>query len=155
MTSTLTAELLLAFATEVSCPPLMSLRGGDALDDYGAAMPFDSQLDRICDEYLEAFHWGLGYLDAGSWRHYLPLLFQYAFSRIEQGSVVTSALLHSLSPPDRLPPRLGSLSYAQEAVVRQALEHLAFAEGAAHSEQACQVLEAWWLPNALYRPVAQ
>jgi hypothetical protein len=58
----------------------------------------------------------------------------------------------SLRPPDREPPRLASLSPAQERVVRQLLEVLAFAEDSVWQENACQALEEWWIENPLYRP---
>jgi hypothetical protein len=58
----------------------------------------------------------------------------------------------SLRPPDREPPRLASLSPAQERVVRQLLEALAFAEDSVWQADACQALEEWWIENPLYRP---
>jgi hypothetical protein len=151
MSSTLTAELLKAFCSETSCTPLMSLRAGNSIDDYDTPTPFDPEHDKVSDEYLESFYWGLSYLDALSWQHYLPYFFQYAFRKIHEGSVVTDALLSSLRPPDRTPARLGSLSAEQETAIRRAIEHLAFAKDSVHSEFACQVLEEWWLPNSMYR----
>ena len=46
------------------------------------AGPFDPAEDEPSDAYLEGFTlWGLGYLDARSWRHYLPRLIDYALRR--------------------------------------------------------------------------
>ena len=61
-----------------SLPPL-TLRGGNAVDSYNEPMPFDRVADEPTDAYFEGFaFWGLGYLDASSWRHYLPRLIEYA-----------------------------------------------------------------------------
>lgn len=155
MSPTLITALFIAFDKEASCAPPMTLRAGNAIDDYAAPMPFDPRYDEISNEYLESFHWGLSYLDSASWRHYLPHLFQYAFHNIHTGSVVTDALLNSLRPPERTPPRLSSLSHAQEIAIRHSIEHLAFAEESADAELACQILEEWWLPNSIYRPINQ
>ena len=65
--------------------------------------------------------------------------------------MVTESLLSSLRPPDREPPRLASLSAAQEAVVVAVLDALAFGDGSAYQDYAMQVLEEYWVPNALYR----
>jgi hypothetical protein len=65
--------------------------------------------------------------------------------------MVTEGLLGSLRPPDREPPRLGSLSGEQEAVVVAVLDLLAFDERSGCRELAMQVLEEYWVPNALYR----
>jgi hypothetical protein len=62
------------------------------------------------------------------------------------------ALIASLRPPDRDPPRLASLSPAQEKVIRELLQVLAFGEGSAWQRDACQALEKWWIENPLYRP---
>lgn len=155
MCSTLISELFKAFSEETAHAPLISLRAGNAIDEYTAAIPFDTKQDQISDEYFESFHWGISHLDPDSWRHYLPHLFNYALHRLHEGSVVTDALLSSLRPPDRSPARLGSLSTEQEKAIREAIEHLAFAKNSAQSELACQVLEEWWLPNATYRPITK
>ena len=60
-------------------------------------------------------------------------------------------MLSSLRPPDREPPRLGSISLEQEAVVVEFLDLLAFGERSAYQDFAMQVLEEYWVPNALYR----
>lgn len=155
MTSLLSTELLDAFSNEMACTPLMSLHSGNAIDNYDAPASFDPQYDHVSDEYLERFHWGISYLDPVSWRHYLPHLFQYAFRRMREDNVVIDALLNSLRPPERSPPRLGSLSPEQESAVRHAIGYLAFAEGSAHAEFACQLLEEWWLPHSIYRPTTE
>lgn len=49
-------------------------------------------------------------------------------------------------------PRLASLSPAQEKVIRQLPEALAFTEDSIWQEDACRALEEWWIENALYRP---
>jgi len=49
------------------------------------------------------------------------------------------------------PPRLASLTAEQEAVIVLFLEEVSFSEDSANSDFATQVLEEWWLPNALYR----
>lgn len=150
--SPLVAELFAAFAHEVAATPSVTLRGGNALDDYLQPSPFESATDSISDSYLESYPWGIGYLDAASWRHYLPYLIEYAIRHKQSGNLVVDGLLNSLRPPDREPARLASLSAQQEALVTQFLEVLAFGEPSPHQEFACQVLEEWWVPNALYRP---
>ncbi len=65
--------------------------------------------------------------------------------------MVAEALLWSLRPPDREPPRLGSLSAEQEAVVVAVLDVLAFDERSLDRDLAMQVLEEYWIPGALYR----
>ena len=62
------------------------------------------------------------------------------------------ALLWSLRPPDRDPPRLASLTREQEEVVVAALDKLAFSGDSAYRSDAMQVMEEWWIPEALYRP---
>ena len=79
-------------------------------------LPFDNPAeDEPTDAYLEAFaFWGLGYLDARSWRHYLPGLIDYAFRHPNDPAMVAEALVQSLRPPDRYPPRLAALNADQE-----------------------------------------
>lgn len=129
----------------------MSLRGGDAADSYDEPPPFDAALDAITDDYLCRYTWGVGYLDPASWRHYLPHMIEHALRNHARGSDVADALLNSLRPPDREPSRLASLSTEQEAVVVEVLDFLAFAPDSRHQDLACQVLEEWWVPGALYR----
>lgn len=142
-----------AFHADAAAVPPMTLRGGAAVDRYDVPPNYEPDTDRPTDAYLEAYaYWGLVYLDPASWRHYLPCLIDYALRHVgEPGSLVTEGLLSSLRPPDREPPRLASISPAQEAVVVAFLDVLAFDEGSAYRDFAMQVLEEYWTPNALYR----
>ena len=141
-----------AFAAELAQPPATSLRAGDAIDDYAEPPSFDAVADSVNDDYLNRFHWGLGYLDAPSWRHYLPALIEYTLRCFEQGGgMAVDAMLRSLCPPDRDPPRLASLSAAQEAAIVRVLDLLAFSERSAYAAGAQTALEEWWAPGALYR----
>jgi len=144
-----------AFSADAASPPPVTLRGGNALDGYDRPEPFDPATDEPTDAYLEGFaFWGLGYLDARSWRHYLPHLIDYAFRRPDDPAMVAEALVRSLRPPDRYPPRLGALTPAQEAVVAAFLELVALGDTATPElrEEAQQALEEWWLPSARNRP---
>jgi hypothetical protein len=145
---------LAAFRSEIGIPPPLTLRGGNAVDSYDLPEPFDADTDAPTDEYLEGFaFWGLGYLDGQSWRHYLPRLIDYALHRPDDPKMVVEALVRSLRPPDRYPPRLSSLSSDQEAVVTAFLEHLALGDASSGvRDDAQQALEEWWLPNPRSRP---
>ncbi len=147
----LLSQVRKAFAAEATTPPSTTLRGGNAIDDYDEPPSYDFEVDAITDEYLEAYPWGVSYLDSASWKHYLPYLLDYALRNIDKCNQVTDALLSSLRPPDREPPRLASLSVEQEALVTQCLDALAFSQESANQALACQVLEEWWLPGALFR----
>jgi hypothetical protein len=146
-----------AFRDDASSPPPLTLRGGNDVDSYQAASPFDPEVDEPTDAYLEGFaFWGLGYLDARSWRHYLPRLIDYALRVPADPSMVTEAFVRSLRPPDRYPPRLGTLTSEQEGVVRSFLELVAFGDLVPHVQfDAQQALEEWWLPNPRCRPTPQ
>jgi hypothetical protein len=49
-------------------------------------------------------------------------------------------------------PRLATLTPEQEALIVAFLEHVAFGEDSTcNRDLVMQVLEEWWLPNALYR----
>ena len=145
-----------AFRADVDAIPPITLRGGDALDSYDDPPPFDPDADVATDAYLETFAFnGLNFLDPASWRHYLPSLIDYALRNIASnapGTMAIDGLLWSLRPPDREPPRLGSLTPEQERVIVAALEELAFAEDSVYKADAMQVMEEWWIPGALYRP---
>ena len=143
-----------AFRADAETVPPLTLRGGNAVDGYDEAEPFDPACDEPTDEYIEGFaFWGLGYLDAQSWRHYLPRLISYAFRRPEDPAMAVEALIRSLRPPDRYPPRLATLTAQQEAVVVAFLETLALGDGFGHlRDDAQQALEEWWLPDARHRP---
>jgi hypothetical protein len=146
------------FRADADPAPPLSLRGGNAVDSYDDAEPFDPARDAPTDAYLEGFaFWGLGYLDARSWRHYLPRLISYAFRRPDDPAMAVEALIRSLRPPDRYPPRLATLTAEQEALVVAFLETLALGDGDfAHlHEDAQQALEEWWLPGARHRPQAE
>ena len=145
------AHALTAFSHEAKVSPFITLRGGNDIDNYGQPPPFDPSVDVISDEYLEQYAWGIGYLDAMSWRHYLPSLISYSVRRMAYGSNAIDALLNSLRPPDREPPRLASLSVEQQAVITELLDLLAFSKESVHQNLACQALEEWWAPGALYR----
>ena len=145
------------FQADTSAPPPLTLRGANAVDSYSQPMPFDPAADDPSDAYLEGFaFWGVGYLDARSWRHYLPRLIDYAFRHPDDPAMVTEALVRSLRPPDRYPPRLATLNSDQEDVVRTFLEQIALGDVVTHVQaDAQQALEEWWLPNARSRPTAQ
>ena len=138
------------FVDDAAVPPPLTLRGGNAVDGYDEAEPFDISQDEPTDEYLERFaFWGLGYLDAQSWRHYLPRLIDYAFRRPHDPAMAVEALIRSLRPPDRYPPRLRTLTRDQEAVIVEFLEAVAFdGEFDALQDDARSALEEWWLPGA-------
>ena len=145
----LIADIFAAFSAEGTAFPPMTLRGGDALDLNQPAPPFDVLVDAISDEYLEAHPWGSGYLDATSWRHYMPFMMEYALRHITEASDVTDALLTSLRPPDRTPPRLGSLSKAQETAVLRFLDVMAYNADSASTDLSAVVLSEWWTPGAI------
>ena len=145
----LIADIFAAFSAEATAFPAMTLRGGDALDLDKPAPPFDVLLDAISDEYLEAHPWGSGYLDAASWRHYLPFMMEYALRHLAEASDVTDALLTSLRPPERTPPRLGSLTKVQETAVLRFLDVMAHSADSASVDLAAVVLSEWWTPGAI------
>jgi uncharacterized protein DUF6714 len=142
-----------AFRIDADAVPPLTLRGGNAVDGYDEAEPFDPARDEPTDAYIEGFaFWGLGYLDAQSWRHYLPRLIEYAFRHPDDPAMAVEALVRSLRPPDRYPPRLATLTAEQEAVVVAFLERLALdADG---RDDARLALEEWWHPDARHRPRA-
>ncbi len=155
-TAAIVSRAFEAFRREVEVPPPLTLRGGNAVDGYALPAPFDSAVDEPTDAYFEGFaFWGLGYLDARSWRHYLPRLIEYALRRQDDPAMVAEALIRSLRPPDRYPPRLATLTADQEDVVRSFLELAALGDAMPHLQtDAQQALEEWWLPNARSRPTA-
>ena len=143
-----------AFRADATAVPTVTLRGGNALDSYTEPPAHDAALDTPSDAYVEAHAFlALPHLDAASWRHYLPRLIAYALEHLgEPEPMVTEALLWSLRPPDREPPRLGSLSAEQEAVIVAVLDVFAFDARSLDRDLAMQVLEEYWGPGALYRP---
>ncbi len=143
-----------AFADDVAVPPPLTLRGGNAVDGYERPEPFDSAHDQPTDAYFEGFaFWGLGYLDAQSWRHYLPRLIDYTLRRPDDPAMVAEALVRSLRPPDRYPPRLASLSPEQEARRRgvSGTRRTRSSVGPVR-EEARQALDEWWRPTPRSRP---
>ncbi len=133
--------------------PKMTLRGGNAIDDYRESPPFDHALDHPSDENLERYHWGVGYLDPESWRFYLPILIEYSLrNRREGSSMVIDATLNSLRPPDTTPPKFSSLTQQQEMIIKEFLDIIAFDEESSFKEEAMQVIEEYWCPEAIYRP---
>jgi hypothetical protein len=142
------------FQADLDRPPPLTLRGGNAVDSYDRAEPFDPIDDAPNDTYFERFaFWGLGYLDAQSWRHYLARLMDYAARHPGDPAMVTEALVRSMRPPDRYPPRLASLTADQESAVREFLEQAALGRLCPSVQvEAQQALEEWWLPNPRSRP---
>ena len=124
------------------------------MDGYDVAEPFDPARDEPTDEYLQGYaFWGLTYLDARSWRHYLPRLIDHVLRHPEDPGMVAEALVRSLRPPDRYPPRLASLSPEQETAVTSFLEQIALGDATPHlRDDAQQALEEWWAPNPRSRP---
>jgi hypothetical protein len=144
------------FRDEVAERPALTLRGANAVDGYDDPEPFDPSLDEPTDEYLERFtFWAMPYLDARSWRHYLPRFIEYALAHPDDPAMVVEATVRSLRPPDRVPARLTTLSLAQEAVIVEFLEHVALSgEGDGSAADARAALEEWWLPGAHLRTQA-
>jgi hypothetical protein len=145
------AEAESAFAREIADTPPMSLRAGNAVDNYEFQPAYSQTEDRLSDAYLERHYWGIAHLDPISFRHYIPALVDYGLRHLEQGSNVVDTFLLNLRPPDRDPPRLGSLSPAQEAVIVKFLDIMAFTTSSVFKEDAMLALEKWWAPVALYR----
>ncbi len=91
------------FRADLEARPAMSLRAGEAVDAYREPPPFDPVLDEPTDDYLAAYAFeGILYLDAASWRHYLPLLIDYSLRHMHSSpSLAIEGLLWSLRPPER------------------------------------------------------
>ena len=142
-----------AFRAEFAEPPALSLRGANAVDSYDHPEPYDAAHDEPTDEYLERFtFWAMPYLDARSWRHYLPRLIEYALAHADDPAMVVEATVRSLRAPDRVPARLTTLSPGQEAAVVRLLEHLALSDDEERARaDARAALEEWWLPGAPLR----
>ena len=147
----LKSQIAVAFAGELAMQPEMTLRGACEVDVGRSPPAFDAELDSPSVSYLERHGYDLSFLDATSWRNYLPRLLTLAVSSVESPSQAVDGLLASLRPPDRSPPRLASLSAQQEAAVVAVLEVLAFSEGSVHSEDAFTALEEWWGEAPIYR----
>lgn len=152
MTDSLVARVEAAFAADLAVTPSITLRCGNAIDNYGERQPFRQSEDTVSDSYFEQYWWGVAHLDPPSWRHYLPQLIEYALRHMREPDMVVEALLSSLRPPDRQPPRLASVSKDQEAAIASFLDVMAFDENSVHHASARTALEEWWAPGALYRP---
>ena len=145
-----------AFRTDVERDPRTSLRGANSLDGYEQPPPFDPVLDEATDDYVETYaNYGLVYVDADSWRHYLPRLMDHALRNHDVrgrpgAGLAIGALLASLRPPDREPPRLATLTTEQECVIVDLLDVLAFGEGSDWQDEAMALLdEDHWSPEAI------
>ncbi len=146
-----------AFRDDVTATPALTLRGANAVDGYERPKPFDPSVDEATDAYLEGHaFWAMPYLDAGSWRHYLPRFIEYALAHPDDPAMVVEGTVRSLRPPDRVPARLTTLSPSQEAVIVAFLEHLALGDGEGSTgNDARQALEEWWLPGAYLREASK
>src|SRR3982751_5554810 len=133
-----------AFRDDLAGPPPLTLRGANAVDGYDEPKPYDPDVDAPTDEYLERYaFWAMPYLDARSWRHYLPRLIEYTLAHPSDELMVTEALVRSLRPPE------------QEAVIVELLKMIAVDERQHDArEDAIAALEAWWLPGARQRTAA-
>src|SRR5918994_3149739 len=143
------------FRTDLASVPSMTLRSADAIDSYETSIPYDAVLDEPTDAYLERYtFWGQTFLDAASWRHYLPRWIDYAVRHASnRTTMVVDGLLASLRPPDREPPRLASLSAEQEAVVVAFLHHAATSSDAVYDAAvARQGQGGWGMPKCRDRP---
>lgn len=142
------------FGRDLQAPPPLTMRGANAIDSHDWPTPFEASIDEVTDSYLEGFaYWGLTYLDAQSWRHYLPALIEYALARRDDPAMVADALVRSLRPPDHYPARLASLTPEQEVAVTAFLEHVASGSGPEGlSADATDALDEWWRPGARNRP---
>jgi hypothetical protein len=155
MTHEFARRALDVFRADLAAVPSTTLRSADAIDSYQASIPYDAVLDEPTDVYLERYtFWGQAFLDAASWRHYLPRWIDYAVRHAsDRTTMVVEGLLASLRPPDQEPPRLASLTAEQELVIVAFLHHAATGSDAVYDAAlARQVLEEWWMPNARYRP---
>ena len=147
----LAIRIVAVFADALASAPTMSLRAAGEIDAGMAPSLHDAERNSPSVAYLEKHAYDLPFLDAKSWKHYLPLLLAVAVSNAEAAPNAVDGLLSSLRPPDRQPPRLASLSAEQEQVLVAVLEFLAFSENSSHSDAACTALEEWWGESPLYR----
>jgi hypothetical protein len=143
------------FRADVESPPPLTLRGADRVDSYDFPEPYDAELDEPTDAYIEqfAFH-AMPFLDARSWRHYLPRLIHHVFRRPDEPTgLVVQAVVKSLCAPDREPPRLATLTANQEPVIVAFLEEIAVdPQYENNADDARQALLEWWVPDARHRP---
>ena len=119
-----------------AAPPPISLRAGNALDDYAEPPPFDPEADAPTDAYIEAYYHGIHFLDAPSWRHYLPVLLEYVLSHEGGGGPnVVETLLFAIAPGDPSYPVFPVLDGAQIAAVEGGLRALHGVLGAEYAEE--------------------
>src|SRR5689334_5792323 len=107
---------------------VLSLRQGDELDSYATPTPDVLPVDwrGVSERELEEHQWGFTHLDAESWRFYLPTFLAYSVRHLSRGeSLVISACLSNLRPPDRVPSRFSTLDDRQRQAVVSVLEFLA------------------------------
>ncbi len=145
-----------AFHADMERDPRTTLRGGNSLDAYEPPPAYDPVLDEATDDYVETYAcYGLVYVDPDSWRHYLPRLMDHALRnqavRDRPGAgLAIGALLASLRPPDRDPPRLASLTTDQERVIVDLLDMLAFGAASDWQDEAMELLDDdYWAPAAV------
>jgi hypothetical protein len=143
----------LAFHRFQPSDPELTLRQANEVDSYRDPSPKTSEESLPpTDQYLESHHFGIPHLDPVSWRYYLPYLTSYALRNMSKGdSLVIHGFLQSLRPPDRTPPRFAVLDGEQEKVIISLLELLGFDRQSGFQEDALQILEEYWIPNAIYR----
>jgi len=145
------ARLKQAFAREAERPP-MSLRAADAVDSGNAPCPFEPVADMPTPEYFERYCWGVPHLDPASWRYYLPRLLAYGLESFAAPGVnAVDFALESLRPPDREPPRFGSLTRDQKCAIVSALDEFAFNPESPWQEPAMIALEEYWARGGTYR----
>jgi hypothetical protein len=130
--------------------PPMSLRAGNAIDSYEMPPAYDEVLDKPTDDYLQKFaYFALSYLDAVSWRYYLPILIDYALRHVTDAppetALVVEVSIWTLRPPDLENPRLSLLNPEQKLVIIEFLEFLAFNSRSMYQNDALQALEEYWL----------
>ncbi len=125
MTHELARRAFDVFRADLAAVPSTTLRTADAIDSYETPIHYDAVLDEPTDAYLERYtFWGQTFLDAASWRHYLPRWIDYAVRHAsDRTTMVVDGFLASLRPPDREPPRLASLSAEQETVMVAVLHY--------------------------------
>lgn len=130
----------------------MSLRSGNAIDCGKEEVEFDPKLDKPSNDYLESNYDGICFLDAESWKYYLPILIEFTIKNYTfSNSMVIDSFISSLRPPDREPPRFGALTEKQEKIIIELLDRLAFDEQSNWKAEAILALEEYWAPGALYR----
>jgi hypothetical protein len=140
-----------AFQAELEARPQMKLRGGAAVDGYDHSPAYDPVLDEPTDSCLDAVYW----------RHYIPRLIDYALRHIHNGAsrvMVIHGLLGSLRPPEQNPPRLGSLTPAQKAVIVAFLDEAAFSDDSAYQDLVMQAASSQHLKRRriheiIYKPL--